>query len=183
MKLNKVLLVTSAITMSLFVGAANADVTDGKETGTIHFKGQFVDSTCSIETNNENSNEGTVQLGTWLVSNLQNANETTTPTKFVIALNGCPDVIKKAKITFSGTANATNPSLYKTTTDVGAGIGITHNESDAAYITPGEPAGEIELTGASNSGEKAYYARYVTTEAAKAGAANADVTVTISYNQ
>lgn len=97
MKLNKVLLVTSAITMSLFVGAANADVTDGKETGTIHFKGQFVDSTCSIETNNENSNEGTVQLGTWLVSNLQNANETTTPTKFVIALNGCPDVIKKPK--------------------------------------------------------------------------------------
>lgn len=97
MKLNKALLVTSAITMSLFTGVANADVIDGKETGTIHFKGQFVESTCTIETNNENSSEGTVQLGTWLVSHFQKSDETTKPTKFVIALNECPDVIKKQR--------------------------------------------------------------------------------------
>ncbi|WP_458047749.1 fimbrial protein [Providencia stuartii] len=183
MKLNKALLVTSAITMSLFTGVANADVIDGKETGTIHFKGQFVESTCTIETNNENSSEGTVQLGTWLVSHFQKSDETTKPTKFVIALNECPDVIKKAKITFTGTADSTNSSLYKTSTEVGTGIGITHAESDTAYITPGAPAGEIELKGANNSGEKEYYARYVTTGPVKAGVANADVTVTISYNQ
>lgn len=42
MKLNKALLVTSAITMSLFTGVANADVIDGKETGTIHLKGNLL---------------------------------------------------------------------------------------------------------------------------------------------
>lgn len=180
MKLNKGLLVTSTITLSLLSAAANADLSTGKETGTIQFRGQFVDTTCTIETNNEGTNIGTVQLGTWLTSNFATAGETTAPTKFVIALNGCPDIIKKAKVTFSGPADSSNSSLFKTTADVGAAIGITHDDG-FAYIAPDAPAGEIDISG--KTGEKTYYARYVTTGETSAGAANADVTVTISYNQ
>lgn len=180
MTLKKTLLVASIFAAS-FASAAIAATGSGNTTGTIHFKGQFIDTTCTVDTNNENKSEGTVQLGTWITGTFTAAGETTDAVPFTIGLSKCPSIINKARVYFNGTADAT-PALYKVDVAKGVGIGISGETAKGNYYTPGTEAKSIDLTG--DSGSQTYYARYVTTaDAVTPGAANADVTVTIEYNQ
>lgn len=181
MTFSKTLLITSIIAAS-FSGIANAAPADGNTTGIIHFKGQFIDSTCTVETNNQNQNEGTVQLGTWLTNTFDAVGEKTTAMPFTIGLSGCPATLGTARVKFEGTANGENPDLYKVSDAKGVGIGLFDDENSENYFTPNTEATGIKLTG--NKGERTYYARYITTaEEVTPGTANADVTVTIQYNQ
>ena len=181
MTFSKTLLITSIIAAS-FSGIANAAPADGNTTGIIHFKGQFIDSTCTVETNHENKNEGTVQLGTWLTNTFDAVGEKTTAMPFTIGLSGCPATLGTARVTFEGTENDENPNLYKVSNAEGVGIALSTDATSENYLHPNLDAGGIELTG--NKGEKTYYARYVTTaEEVSPGTANADITVTIKYTQ
>lgn len=181
MNFTKTLLITSIIAAS-FSGMANAAPTSGNAKGVIHFKGQFIDSTCIVETNNENKSEGTIQLGTWMTNTFNSVGEKTEAFPVTIGLSGCPATLSTARVTFEGTPDDTNPSLYKLSEAEGAGIGISGSATSESYYKPNTEADGIPLTG--NAGEKTYYARYVTTaNEVTAGTANADVTVTIQYNQ
>ncbi|CAG9426782.1 fimbrial protein [Providencia alcalifaciens] len=181
MKFKTTLLLSSILAIS-FSSAVSAAPGSGNASGKIHFKGQFIDTTCTVEANNENKNEGTVQLGTWISGTFEKADETTEAVPFTIGLSNCPDVINKARVIFEGTPHADKPALYKVDSATGVGIGISASATNKNYYVPGTEVDGIDLT--NNSGEKTYYARYVTTaDKVTPGAANADVTVTIQYNQ
>lgn len=184
MKISKTLLVTSIIAASFsgMVNAATPDGASGNSKGIIHFQGQFIETTCTVETNNSNKNEGTVQLGSWLVNTFTNVGEETDATPVNVSLSGCPATLGKARVTFEGTADATNTDLYKVSEATGVGIGLSADANSKNYFTPNSEVEGITLQ--NNQGNKTYYARYVTTDdAVTPGAANADVTVTIQYNQ
>ncbi len=181
MNFKKTLLITSIIAVS-FSGMANAAPNSGNATGIIHFKGQFIDSTCTVEANHENKSEGTVQLGTWMTNTFDKVGELTDAVPFTIGLSGCPATLGKARVTFEGKEHADNADLYTVGSASGVGIGISGDQNGTNFFTPNSEVDGIPLTG--NAGEKTYYARYVTTaEEVTAGTANADVTVTIQYNQ
>ncbi|HBO22560.1 MAG TPA: pilus assembly protein [Providencia sp.] len=180
MNFKKTLLITS-IMATAFSGMANAASADAN--GTIHFKGQFIDSTCMVEVNNANKNEGTIQLGTWMSNSFDKVGEKTDAIPFLIGLSGCPATLNQAIVTFSGTANSDNPELYNVDKATGVGIGLSSDNVGSTYYQPNSPAGSIDLS-KGNKGEKEYFARYVTTaDAVTPGTANADVTVTIKYTQ
>ena len=180
MNFKKTLLITSIIAAS-FSGVANAAVESGNVRGTINFKGQFIDSTCTVEVNNLNKSEGVVQLGTWLTNTFDDVGETTEAVPLAVGLSGCPAVLSKARVIFDGPSIA-GTDLYSVNEATGVGIGISGDQNSGNYYTPGSEADGIDLI--NNRGEKTYYARYVTTaDTVTAGAANADVTVTVQYNQ
>ncbi|EMN5660691.1 fimbrial protein [Providencia rettgeri] len=181
MILKKSVLMTSIIIVSLS-GMAHAAVDSGNARGTINFKGQFIDTTCTIEVNNTNKNEGTVQLGTWMTNTFDKIGELTEAVPLTIGLSGCPATLTRARVTFGGTAHVDDNKLYAVSEATGVGIGISGDVNGTNFYTPDTEADGIDLT--SNGGEKTYYARYVTTaNEVTAGKANADVTVTIQYNQ
>lgn len=183
MSFKKTLLITSIIAAS-FSGVVNAAVGDVASRGTIQFKGMFVDSTCTVEINNTNSSTGSVDLGIWMTSTFNQAGETTEAVPVELSLSGCPTDLGSARITFGGTNDSDNVDLYAVDGAKGVGIGISEDDTvDGKYYTPNEQAGTIDLKG-KTSGSKTYYARYVTTaDQVSTGTANADVTVTIQYNQ
>ncbi|WP_369310237.1 fimbrial protein [Providencia rettgeri] len=172
----------SSIIIASFSSALHA-AESGNAKGTIHFKGQFIDSTCTVEVNNTNKDEGTVQLGTWMANTFNKVGETTEAVPLTIGLSGCPGALNKARVTFGGgSVHPDNPQLYAVDEAEGVGIGISGDENGTNFYTPNTEADGIPLNG--NIGEKTYYARYVTTaDSVTAGKANADVTVTIQYNQ
>lgn len=183
MSVKKSILIISIIAAS-FSGVANAVVGDGDGDGQglIHFKGQFVDSTCAVDTNDENKGEGTVELGTWKVSTLDKVGELTAAVPFTIGLTNCPTGLGKARITFGGTEHDLEPTLYRVSGVPEVGLGISTSNSGTNFFKPNTVADEITLN--NNKGSKTFYARYVTTAATVTpGDANADVTVTIQYNQ
>ncbi|EPL9569451.1 fimbrial protein [Providencia rettgeri] len=181
MTFKKTLLITSIVAAS-FSGMANAAIGDGDGQGIIHFKGQFVDSTCTVDTNDENKGEGTVELGTWKTATFDKVGETTDAVPFTIGLVNCPSALGKARISFGGTAHSENTELHRVSDVPEVGIGISGSAVGTNFYTPNSQADEITLT--DNKGTKTFYARYMTTaETVTAGNANADVTVTIQYNQ
>jgi len=100
-----------------------------------------------------------------------------------INLTGCPN-ITKANIQFNGATNATNPTLFatqtgaNTATNVGIALYSTANTSN--IITPNSRGLSVPLT--AQAGQYTFYASYMTTGAVVGqGAANADVTMDISY--
>ncbi|EPL6454377.1 MULTISPECIES: fimbrial protein [Providencia] len=181
MNFKKTVLITSIIATSLS-GIAHAAIDSGNAKGTINFRGQFIDTTCTIEVNNTNKNEGIVQLGTWMTNTFDKVGEITEAVPLTIGLSGCPATLGRARVTFDGTPHADNNKLYAVNSAGGVGIGISGDVNGTNFYTPGTEADGIDLKG--NHGEKTYYARYVTTaNEVTPGKANADVTVTIQYNQ
>ncbi|MEY0175678.1 fimbrial protein [Providencia rettgeri] len=177
----KSVLMASIIMVSLS-SVAHAAIDSGNAKGTINFKGQFIDTTCTIEVNNTNKNEGVVQLGTWMTNTFDKVGELTDAVPLTIGLSGCPATLARARVTFGGTAHPDNNQVYAVNEAEGVGIGISGDVNGTNFYTPDTEADGIDLKG--NSGEKTYYARYVTTaNEVTAGKANADVTVTIQYNQ
>lgn len=182
MSVKKTLLIASVVAAS-FSGNVFAAAENVNTAGKIHFKGQFIDSTCQVETNNENKTEGTVQLGTWMTQAFSKTGEKTEATPFTIGLSGCPATLGKARVTFGGTEHDDNADLYKVDNATGVGIGITGSATSETFYRPNTEADGIEL-GKDNRGQKTYFARYMTTsDTVTPGTANADVTVTVQYTQ
>lgn len=186
MTLNKTLLAASIAALA-FTGSVNAADESGNANanGKIQFKGQFIDTTCTIEANNSSKSEGVVQLGTWLTSVFKdNIGKKSEAVPFTIRLSNCPTMLTKARVYFKGAEHLGNTELYKVDNVAGVGIGISSDEAGTAYYPPNSEAKEIKLDKKTNSGEETYYARYQTVTAeVTEGTANADVTVTIQYNQ
>ncbi|HHR6078691.1 TPA: fimbrial protein [Providencia alcalifaciens] len=185
MTLNKTLLAASIAALA-FTGSVNAadDTGNANAEGKIHFKGQFIEQTCDIEANDSAKKEGTVQLGTWLKDNFdKQAGKKTDPVPFSIGLKNCPSMLSKARVFFKGTAHPDAPQLYEVKDVTGIGIGISGTEN-GNYYAPDTEADSIALDADNHSGKRTYFARYQATGGdVNAGTANADVTVTIQYNQ
>lgn len=155
--------------------------------GTIHFSGAFTDAPCEININGSqanSSNSVSVNLDTWSTASYQNNVGATTDLKpITISLSNCPNMTQ-ANIRFSGAVDATNPELFAIDTGVetasNVGIGIYKSSNTADIISPNDRTVSIPLT--AQTGDYTFYASYMTTGSSVGeGAANADVTLDISY--
>ncbi|MDD9338601.1 MAG: fimbrial protein [Providencia heimbachae] len=155
--------------------------------GTIQFRGAFTETPCVIDINGSNTNNTaavSVPLGTWATENFANNVGTTTDLKpITFTLSSCPDMTK-ANIRFGGQADPTNSKLFAIQSGVdtasNVGIGLYKTSSTADFIEPNTQSLTVPLT--SSSGDVTVYASYMTTgTTVGGGAANADVTIDISY--
>ncbi|EBS7636799.1 fimbrial protein [Salmonella enterica] len=198
MKLN---LVSSALVLTSTLFAANVMASDG----TVHFRGEVIDSTCEVTPETKNQ---VVDLGKVNRTSFNAVNDTAAPTAFSIDLQKCPETFKSAAIRFDGVEDSHGDSNLAIGTPV-------DNSGDAAKgITPSDNNGDYTGTGAAmaaqgvairlynradNSQVKLYensaptaiangnaslkfMARYIATEATVvAGTANADSQFTVEY--
>lgn len=170
------------IAASLFALSGSAFAIDG----TIKFIGSFTDAPCVVNIGGTTTNAGTsvnVALDTWNIANFKKVGETTDLKPIIIELSGCPNM-QKANIQFNGTADSKNPDLFATLTGpdtaTNVGIGLYRTASNNDFISPNKRDLSIPLS--SNAGRYTVYASYMTTgTAVTQGAANADVTMDISY--
>lgn len=171
------------IAASLFALSGSAFAVDG----TIQFTGAFTDAPCEINIDGGTTNATSsvnVALDTWNAASFKdNVGATTDLKPITISLSGCPDMTK-ANIQFNGATNAINPKLFATQTGdntaTNVGIALYSSANIADIITPNSRSLSIPLT--AQSGTYTVYASYMTTGATVGkGAANADVTMDISY--
>ncbi|WP_158069125.1 fimbrial protein [Serratia oryzae] len=171
------------IAASLFALAGSAFAADG----TIQFTGAFTDAPCEININGSTTNTTnsvSVALDTWNAANFKdNVGATTDLKPITISLSGCPNMTK-ANIQFNGATDAVNPTLFATQTGAdtatNVGIALYSSANSADVITPNTRSLSIPLT--AQTGQYTIYASYMTTGATVGqGAANADVTMDISY--
>ncbi|MEX6398326.1 fimbrial protein [Providencia hangzhouensis] len=112
----------------------------------------MIQTTCTIEVNNTNKNEGVVQLGTWMTNTFDKVGELTDAVPLTIGLSGCPATLARARVTFGGTAHPDNNQLYAVNEAEGVGIGISGDVNGTNFYTPDTEADGIDLKG--NSGKK-----------------------------
>jgi minor fimbrial subunit len=83
----------------------------------INITGNVVSSPCVV---NNNNNDLAVNLGTSIQAyTLATAGAGTTPATFNLALTSCPVGTGSVKVTFTGTSDATQPTMYANTGDAG----------------------------------------------------------------
>jgi major type 1 subunit fimbrin (pilin) len=153
--------------------------------GTITFNGSITAQTCTINGNGAGSNDFTVTLPTVSASALSAAGQTAGRTPFNIVLTACTPATGNVHTFFESgpTTDATTGNLVLQAggaTNVQIGL----ENADFSPIKAGfADASQNSASVAINSGAASlsYYAQYVATGAATAGAANSSVMYTIAY--
>ncbi|MDM0031934.1 fimbrial protein [Variovorax sp. J22P271] len=168
----------TALVSQLASAADNGD-------GTITFKGNITAQTCTINGNGSGAKDFTVTLPTVAVTTLSTAGQTAGRTPFTIALTNCtPDsgnarayfepgvttdgVTGNLKLDAGGATNVQIGLLNGDLTEIKAGFAEASQNSKSAPISAG-------------SATLPYFAQYVSTGTATAGAADSSVMYTIVY--
>lgn len=178
-------------TASAFAAEENA--------GVIHFTGELVSPSCTIV--GDDGTDSTVPLGTYPTSLFTEGGVGTASTDvpFTITLKDCPvatDGLPAIQLTFSGKTTLTgDPTLLDvssiTTTAGGAtasGVGIAVSKLTApdTLLTMDNAEDQVSIdlpTDSKNTIKEDFLARYVSfSETVTAGAADADMTVSIVYH-
>ncbi|WP_144153973.1 fimbrial protein [Paraburkholderia sp. BCC1885] len=176
---------TKLISAVIFAGAAMASQFAAAADGTITFNGTITAQTCTINGNGSGSNNFTVTLPTVSSSTLAAAGQTAGRTPFSIALTNCTPNSGNVHTFFEA-----GPTVDTTTGNLVVNAGGATNVEiglqnfDFTNITAGAAdASQNSKSVAINSGKATlnYYAQYVATGAATAGAANSSVMYTMSY--
>ncbi len=153
--------------------------------GTITFNGTITAQTCTINGNGSGSKDFVVTLPKVSASTLSTAGQTAGRTPFNIALSGCtPD--SGAVKTYFEPGSTTDTATGRLNLNAGgaSNVQIGLLNSDFTSIKAGfDDASQGSKTAAITSGSATlpYYAEYVATGAATAGAANSSVMYTIVY--
>lgn len=135
MKLSKIAL-AMGFGMVLVSGMANAaasgTTTGGQGHGTVHFKGEIIDSPCSIS---PDTADQTVDLGQVSNASLKKEGKST-PVPFSIKLQNCDiSTYKTVSTTWSGTPDVNKPTAW----------GISGTASGAAIVLKDASEKDIEL--------------------------------------
>ncbi|CDG21728.1 putative Fimbrial subunit type 1 precursor [Xenorhabdus poinarii G6] len=179
----KNILVSSFIAAILVSVSSISYAVSSPTTGTVEFSGRIIESTCTV-----NSSGNTVDMGTYLKSEIQKSGDQLAGSKrdFKIKLTGCP-VDNSSPImmdvTFSGSSkDARNQKLLALDTSSsskGIGIGI-YDKSDVPIDLSSKYSFPDAIT--SSDIEIPLKAAYVSNgETAQAGTANATLSFEINY--
>jgi major type 1 subunit fimbrin (pilin) len=153
--------------------------------GTITFNGSITAQTCTINGNGAGSSDFTVTLPTVSASALAAAGQTAGRTPFNIALTGCTPATGNIHTFFES-----GPTTDSTTGNLVLQAGGAQNvqigleNADFSPIKAGfADASQNSASVAIDSGAATltYYAKYIATGVATAGAANSSVMYTIAY--
>lgn len=177
----------AAVSMNSFAAEMNA--------GTIHFTGEIVEPSCTIE--GDNGTDSTIPLGTYPKSVFTEVGKETTYMPFTITLANCPlksDGLPAVQLTFNGptTLTGTNTLLdvskITTTGDTaatGIGVAVSPAGKNDQLITMDGAEGQVYIELATKSADTIqadFNARYKSFAAeVTAGPADADMTVNILY--
>ena len=176
-------------TASAFAAEENA--------GIIHFTGELVSPSCVIV--GDNGPDSTIPLGTYPTSLFTKGGVGTESTKvpFTITLKDCPlatDGLPAVQLTFSGqTTLSSDPTLLDissiTTTGVaatGVGIAVSTATESSTLLTMDNAENQVSIdlvTNPTDTIKADFLARYISfSETVTAGAADADMTVSIVYH-
>ncbi|WP_434660998.1 chaperone-usher fimbrial major subunit [Klebsiella sp. MISC125] len=190
----KLKIIASALVLSSTVLAGHALASDG----TVHFRGEVIDSTCEVtaDTNDQN-----VDLGKVNTTAFTGVGSTAAPTEFNIDVVKCPATIKTTAIRFDGTEASDgngdlaigNPTETGTPGDyTGDGTDPTTATGVAIRIYNSEDNSQVELykdslpvaVNASGEASMKFIARYIATNATVTpGTANADSQFTVEYTK
>ncbi|WP_396330453.1 fimbrial protein [Burkholderia anthina] len=147
-------------------------------TGTINFTGEIVAGACGIDSGSVNQ---TVQLGKVPTHTFTKAGDKSEAVPFDIKLTNCDTSISdKAKFTFTGTSNATQPKLLATIGSA-TNVGIRLQSASGEDLDNGvEQAGATQLSNGDNVVR--FAARYEATAAGVTpGTADGVANFTVSY--
>lgn len=189
MKLN---LIAGALVLSSTVFAGNVLASDG----TVHFRGEVIDSTCEVTADTADQN---VDLGKVNRTAFSGVGSTAAPTEFHIDLDKCPATYTKAAVRFDGTeasdgngdlavgtpATASAPGDFTgtgtATTATGVAIRI-YNRADNSQVQLYKDSAYSNIDPTAGTASMKFIARYIATSATvTAGTANADSQFTIEY--
>ncbi|MBF4114160.1 fimbrial protein [Enterobacter cloacae] len=146
----------------------------------LYMRATLVSNACSVSTDSINK---TVNLGVWATKQFL---ETPTPVplvRFTINLEDCGPAASDVKLSWNGTAHASNSELFALTSDSTAtNVGVELLDWNRKRIAPGYTTPAYDLTANASSVSIPFYARYVRAGGAvTAGTANSMATFTLEY--
>ncbi len=141
MKLNKLCALLVASTLST-VALAN------QGGGTVTFFGDIIDAPCSVH---PDSRDFRVDMGQVSKTHLEKDEGKSNARNFSIKLENCStETFKTAQVSFSGTADANNPSLLGLVGSAG-GAGIALQDGSGAAVVLGEATAATKLVDGNNT--------------------------------
>ncbi|WP_320744182.1 type 1 fimbrial major subunit FimA [Enterobacter mori] len=174
-----------ALGMMLFSAVASAASTT-VQGGTVHFKGQIVNASCSVSAE---SSDQTVNLGQYKSSLFTSVGVRSGAIPFNIVLNDCDTLVaQSASVAFSGAVDANDPTVLSTSNLGGgaggaaAGVGIEISDKQGTVLTPDGSTFSAPNTLITGTNTLIFNARYKSTAAiVTPGEADADATFVMQY--
>lgn len=175
---------TSKLTIvALLAVVSSASAADG----TINFKGNIIDSACTVDLDGAGATTTDVMMGNVSKSTFTGVGSTAggsaSATKFTIQLKDCPETLTKALVKFDGIAYAGDNTVLALTDETGVATGVGIQLSDSKGVLPlftESTAYTLDPDAGTNTLE--FYARYIQkADTVKAGSANSVATFTINY--
>ena len=169
---------------ALFSGVSNVVAADG----TVNFKGNIIDSACTVDLDGAGATAMDVIMGDVHTSAFSgvgsSAGGSASATKFDIILKDCPASITTAKLKFDGISYAGDNTILALTDEAGKATGVGIQLSDKTGVLPlyTESVAYTLTSGVGTSNTLDFYARYIQKEASvAAGKANSVATLTVNY--
>jgi major type 1 subunit fimbrin (pilin) len=180
--ISKTRLISAAILTSAALSSQFAFAADG----TITINGQVTAQTCTINGNGSGSNNFTVTLPTVSTSALATAGQKAGATPFNIALTACTPASGNVHTYFEPgpTVDTSTGNLIVTTGGAqNVEIGLANGDFSAIALGAADASQNSQAVAISTGGTATlpYYAQYIATGAATAGAANSSVMYTLVY--
>jgi major type 1 subunit fimbrin (pilin) len=155
--------------------------------GTVHFTGQIVNAACAVSADSANQ---TVNMGQYRTAHFTSVGTRSNAVPFTIKLEDCDtSVSTQASTAFSGSANATDPTVLTVSNTSGgasgtaSGVGIEISDRIDQVLKPDGANFSNAQTLIDGANVLAFNARYKSVAAVVTpGQANADATFTMQYN-
>lgn len=147
----------------------------------LYMRATIVSSTCTVSIGTLNQ---TVNLGSWTIKQFTaTAEHATSAVRFTFNLEDCGSIASGVKVTFNGTVDSNNSSLFKLDpTSTASHVGVAILDRNKTRISPGTASIAYPLEAGQKSATLVFYAQYVSTGGTIiAGSANTDVTFSMEY--
>lgn len=146
----------------------------------LYMRATLISNACSVSTDSVNK---TVNLGVWATKQFV---ETPTPVplvRFTVNLEDCGPAASGVRLTWNGTAHASNNELFALTSgSTATNVGVELQDWNHKRIPPGYITPAYGLTASESSVSIPFYARYVRAGGTvTAGTANSMATFTLEY--
>ncbi len=177
---------TKIISALLIAAAATASQGAFAVDGTITFTGNITAQTCTINGNGSGSNNFTVPLSSVSTSSLTTAGQYANRTPFTIALTACTPASGNVHTYFEAgptVDTATGNLILASGGATNVEIGLLNSDYSAITIGAADASQNSKSVAISSAGAATlkYWAQYVATGVATAGAANSSVMYSLVY--
>lgn len=147
----------------------------------LYMHATIVSNACAVSVGTLNQ---TVNLGSWTIKQFAaTAALTTSAVRFTFDLEDCGPMSSGVKVTFNGTADSNNTSLFKLdSTSTASHVGVAILDKNKTRLSPGTASISYPLVSGQTTATLVFYAQYVSTGGTIiAGSANTDVTFSMEY--